>query len=587
MSESGAAGKRLAPSESHYFFRRRQGAPFPDRSMIMLSKRFRTTAVTLLILVGLCVTAAEAMTEPVMSALLGLRGADTQKKQAAYELFRKEGDASLVPILEAYKKGMLENRDGRLIIYGPRVQGPDGRKLYPLLDALSGKPLVDSDGKEQFAETLGTVMMRANRRDRKTISALVKILSLQHSDPYRRIAAIVSAGKRADAGLLPALKEQLQAGPAPNIGKALKESIAHIQLAHGNKEEKIEAAELLGGTGASRCVHSLHKAMADEGNPPEVKTAVSKALQKIERHQRIAGFIQNLFSGLSLGSILILMALGLAVIFGLMGVINMAQGEFMMLGAFTTYVVCEFFKHHVPAAGFNYYFVCAVPAAFAVTALTGMVCEWAFIRHLYGRPLETLLATWGLSLVLIQAIRVLFGDTLSLTPPDQLTGSWQVAEDIVFPLNRLFIIAFCGMCTLLFYLIERKTKLGLLLRATVQDRDTAGSLGVATRRVDSLTFGLGTGLAGLAGCVIPLYDKINPGMGQGYVVDSFMVVVLGGLGKLAGVIVGGLGLGFLTKFVEPYLQAVYGKTLVLAMIVVFLQWRPAGLFPSGGRLADE
>lgn len=553
----------------------------------MQSRKFRATAIPVLIFVGLCATVAEAMTDPVMSVLLGLRGADAQGRQAAYELFKKEGDATLVPILEAYQKGMLENRDGLLIIYGPRVQGPDGRKLYPMLDALSGKPLVDEDGKEQLSETLGASMMRAERRDRKTISALIKILSLQHSDPEKRLAAIVSAGKRADAGLLPALEKQLQESPPPDIANALKESIAQIRLTQGSKEEKIKAAEVLGTTGASRCVHSLHKALADEGNPPEVKAAVTEALQNIERHQRIAEFIQNLFSGLSLGSILVLMALGLAVIFGLMGVINMAQGEFMMLGAFTTYVVCEFFKHHVPAAGFNYYFLCAIPAAFVVTAVTGMVCEWAFIRHLYGRPLETLLATWGLSLVLIQAVRVIFGDTLSLTPPDQLSGSWQVAEDIVFPLNRVFIITFCGMCTLLFYLIERRTKLGLLLRATVQDRDTAGSLGVATRRVDSLTFGLGTGLAGLAGCVIPLYDKINPGMGQGYVVDSFMVVVLGGLGKLAGVIVGGLGLGFLTKFVEPYLQAVYGKTLVLAMIVVFLQWRPAGLFPSGGRLADE
>jgi urea transport system permease protein len=281
------------------------------------------------------------------------------------------------------------------------------------------------------------------------------------------------------------------------------------------------------------------------------------------------------------------MALGLAVILGLMGVINMAHGEFMMLGAFTAYVVCELFKRYLPPEFFNYYFVCAVPAAFAVTALAGWVCEWALIRHMYGRPLETLLATWGLSLVLIQTIRVLFGDTLALTPPDWFKGSWEVAQDMVFPLNRLFIIIFCACCALLFDLVVQKTKLGLLLRATVQDRDTASSLGVPTRRVDGFTFGLGTGLAGLAGCVIPLYDKINPGMGQGYVVDSFMVVVLGGLGKLAGVIVGGVGLGFLSKFIEPFLQAVYGKAVVLAMIVLFLQWRPAGLFPSHTRLADE
>ena len=522
----------------------------------------------------------------LLQSMQELSKADKAEREQIYERLQKGGDERLVPIFEAYQAGLLENRDGKLVIYGPRVQGKDQQRLYPLTDALTGTPLLDEKRNHLFSENLGS-MMQADRQDRKSIASLVKVLSLRHSDPEKRIAAIVTAGDRADTALLPAMKQQLKERPNRKFVKTLEESIARIEIAHGDKIQKIRAAEALGRNGSSRASVALSKARENAGDDAELKAAVEAAQQQVQQYQWLVKFAQNLFSGLSLGSILILMALGLAVIFGLMGVINMAHGEFMMLGAFTAYVVCELFKRYVPDAAFNYYFVCAVPAAFAVTALAGWACEWAIIRHLYGRPLETLLATWGLSLVLIQLVRVIFGDTLALTPPDWFKGSWELAEDLVLPLNRVFIIVFSACCTLLFYLVIRRTKLGLLLRATVQDRDTASSFGVPTRRVDGLTFALGTGLAGLAGCVIPLYDKINPGMGQGYVVDSFMVVVLGGLGKLAGVIIGGVGLGFLTKFVEPFLQAIYGKAVVLAMIILFLQWRPAGLFPSKARLDEE
>ncbi len=541
-----------------------------------------------LMLSALSSTHTQAMTEAVSHALINLGNSDQAVRQQTYEVLSREGDASIVPILEAFQAGLLENREGRLVIYGPRIQTSKQKREYPLLDALTAKPLLDAKDQPLFAEELSSSMMQANRAERKTVAALIKTLSLMHADTEKRIAAIMAAGEKADASVLPALQKQLQDNPGKRIAQALSESIACIQIAHGSTAEKIQAAHLLGEHGSARGASSLRASLQDKAtSDPEFKSAVEDALAKIDRYQIRIGFIQNLFSGLSLGSILILMALGLAVIFGLMGVINMAHGEFMMLGAFTAYVVSECFKRYLPPEFFNYYFLCAIPAAFMLSACAGWLCEWALVRHLYGRPLETLLATWGLSLVLIQAVRVLFGDTLSLTPPEWLKGSWEVSGDLVFPINRLFIIGFCAVCALLFYLIVQKTKLGLLLRSTVQDRETASTLGVPIRRVDGLTFALGTGLAGLAGCVIPLYDKINPGMGQGYVVDSFMVVVLGGLGKLAGVIIGGVGLGFLSKFIEPFLQAVYGKAAVLAMIIVFLQWRPAGLFPSKGRLADE
>jgi urea transport system permease protein len=270
-----------------------------------------------------------------------------------------------------------------------------------------------------------------------------------------------------------------------------------------------------------------------------------------------------------------------------MRVINLAHGEFMMIGAYTTYVVTELFKTQLPPWMFDYAYLLALPAAFFAAALVGWLCEVLVIQHLYGRPVETLLATWGISLLLIQIVRLMFGDTTSFTPPSWLQGGWEVRPGLVFPLNRLFIIGFSAICVAGVSLLVRFTRLGLLLRATTQDRPIAAALGVPTRRIDGLTFGLGTGLAGLAGAVVPLFDKLNPGMGQGYVIDSFMVVVVGGVGQLAGAITAGMSLGFATKYIEPWLQAVYGKLAVLGLIILFLQWRPSGLFPDRGRLADD
>ena len=296
---------------------------------------------------------------------------------------------------------------------------------------------------------------------------------------------------------------------------------------------------------------------------------------------------QHTFAGLSLGSILVLLALGLSIIFGLMRVINLAHGEFMMVGAYTAYVTAEIFKSYAPPSLFDAYYLLAVPLAFLVAGAVGWLCEITIIRHLYGRPIETLLATWGISLLLIQSARLAFGDTTSFTPPRLLQGGWEIVPGLVLPLNRVFIIAFCA-CAVggVFYLVYR-TRFGILLQATTQDRPIASALGVPIRWVDGMTFGLGAGLAGLAGAVVPLYDKINPNMGQSYIVDTFMVVVVGGVGKLAGAVVAGSGLGFMTKYLEPWLEAVYGKLAVLAFVVMFLQWRPSGLFPDRGRLAED
>jgi urea transport system permease protein len=393
-----------------------------------------------------------------------------------------------------------------------------------------------------------------------------------------------------------ALQRQLDQNPKSPFTPALKEAIASIDLCTGDTAAQIAAAGVLGKIGTSRAANLLTKIVdaSDRAGNKEVHDAAVKALSSATTYQAEVRFVQNTFAGLSLGSILVLMALGLSIIFGLMGVINMAQGEFMMVGAFTTFVVAEAFKHLGPAA-YNYYLLAAVPAAFLVSGLIGFAVEWLVIRHLYGRPLETLLATWGIGLVLIWGVRKQFGDNVSVAPPRWMEGGWEMAPDLVFPLNRLYIIFFCAICIAVVYFVVNGTKLGLLLRATTQNREMASALGVPTRRVDGMTFAFGAGLAGLAGVAVPLYNKINPNIGQEYIVDCFMVVVVGGVGKLAGAVWAGLGLGFIGKYLEPILGAVpslasgasvIAKVLVLVLIIIFLQWRPQGLFPPKGRNAD-
>jgi urea transport system permease protein len=296
--------------------------------------------------------------------------------------------------------------------------------------------------------------------------------------------------------------------------------------------------------------------------------------------------IQNLFSGVSLGSILILMALGLAVIFGLMGVINMAHGEFMMIGAYATYLVQVFFVSWFPAAS-GWFLAFSFPAAFLAAGAMGMLIEATIIKRLYGRPLETLLATWGVSLLLIQIARTIFGDLTAVQTPPFLGSGWEILPGLVLPYNRLFIIVLTtaivtGM-TLLFF----KTTLGMKVRAVTQNRAMSACLGVRTRRLDCVTFGIGTGIAGVAGCALTQIGNVDPGMGQNYIVDSFMVVVTGGVGKLVGAVFAGFGIGTLNKFLEPFFQAVYAKVILLGLVILFLQWRPSGLFPAKGRHEDN
>nr|NIO11810.1 urea ABC transporter permease subunit UrtB [Deltaproteobacteria bacterium] len=292
------------------------------------------------------------------------------------------------------------------------------------------------------------------------------------------------------------------------------------------------------------------------------------------------------FRGVSLSSILLIMALGLAIVFGLMGVINMAHGELMMVGAYVTFVTQQYFIASFSPDVFDWYFVVAFPLAFLVTALFGLVLESTVIRHLYGRPLDTLLATWGVSLILMQAARVYFGDLTAVIAPQALRGGAQVMVGVYLPYNRVFIITLSVLIMLLVYFLLFNSNLGMRVRAVTQNRNMSACLGIPTRKVDSYTFAFASGVAGVAGWALTMVGNVDPGLGQNYIVDSFMVVVTGGVGKLAGTIWASLGIGGMNKIIEPFTGAVYGKVFILLAVILFLQRRPQGLFEAKGRSAD-
>jgi urea transport system permease protein len=331
-------------------------------------------------------------------------------------------------------------------------------------------------------------------------------------------------------------------------------------------------------------------ALSEDGTPreedAEIREAAAAALASIERRQFWIGSVGNLLYGLSLGSVILLAALGLAITFGLMGVINMAHGEMLMFGAYTTYVVQNAFAAMWPGA-FDWYLAAALPAAFAVCALAGMLIERSILRLLYGRPLETLLATWGISLLLIQTVRTIFGaQNVAVANPAWLSGGYAAAPGLVLPYNRISIVLFALGVVALVWLLLQRTRIGLHVRAVTQNRPIAASLGVRSGRVDTLTFGLGSGVAGLGGVALSQIGNVGPELGQAYIVDSFRVVVLGGGGTLVGTVSAAMGLGMVAKFLEPISDAVLAKIFVLAFVILFIQKRPQGLFALKGRAAD-
>ncbi|MGE8406488.1 MAG: urea ABC transporter permease subunit UrtB [Pseudomonas sp.] len=429
--------------------------------------------------------------------------------------------------------------------------------------------------------------LRLNNRLRGLVDNALASHQLLDADASLRLQAAQQLQKSAQPAQVAFLDRQYAHETDAPVHAALGLALANLQLAASDPAVRLAAVRLLGETGdpmaRTRLEALLDPAVESDAG---VRTAAETSLAQVKRKLLIGELLGQAFSGLSLGSILLLAALGLAITFGLLGVINMAHGEMLMLGAYTTYVVQVLVQRYAPGA-IEFYPLLALPLAFLVSAGVGMLLERTVIRHLYGRPLETLLATWGISLILIQAIRLIFGaQNVEVANPGWLSGGLQVLPNLVLPYSRIVIIGFALFVVLLTWLLLNRTRLGLNVRAVTQNRNMAACCGVPTGRVDMLAFGLGSGIAGLGGVALSQIGNVGPDLGQSYIIDSFLVVVLGGVGQLAGSLWAAFGLGIANKLLEPQIGAVLGKILILALIILFIQKRPQGLFALKGRVID-
>ncbi|MDB5103324.1 MAG: urtB [Fibrobacteres bacterium] len=478
---------------------------------------------------------------------------------------------------------------GRMLVIGGAEEERDNETWVPLLRVLPMEPLKTATGGPAYAKLVDLVELETDREVRAMIQPVLTAMDLKSPDRLKRKSAALALGETGDAALTPLLKTARASETDAGVIQLMDEALARIDLKSADPAARAEAAARLGAIHSVNVLPEL-KAMVATDNPaeadPRVRKSVDKAIHNIESFQSFTGAVQNVFTGLSLGSILILMALGLAIIFGLMGVINMAHGEFMMIGAYATFLIQGAFQKYLPASCFDWFLPLSLPLSFLAAGGVGMVVEMTIIKRLYGRPLETLLATWGLSLLLIQTARSLFGDLTAVSTPSFLARGWEIFPQVVLPFNRIFILFLTAVIVAAVSWAFYRTSLGTKIRAVTQNRSMSSCLGIATRRVDALTFGLGTGIAGVAGCALTQIGNVDPSMGQNYIVDSFMVVVTGGVGKLAGTVISGMGIGTLNKFLEPFLQSVYAKVVLLGLVILFLQNRPSGLFPAKGRNED-
>ncbi|SAI69258.1 branched chain amino acid ABC transporter permease [Bordetella ansorpii] len=525
---------------------------------------------------GLAALAASAGAQGLDPALLApLAGDETDAKLDAIDRLGRLPDPQAAEVLKALGDGqLLATPAGRVLIER------DGGQV---LDAATGQPQARPDDAD-------SVMI--NNRLRRAISGALATSQLYSKEPAERLAAAQRLQQSSDASRLPLLGEALKRETDAQVRGALEIAQARLQLASDDPALRRAAAQALGETrnAAFRPMLAALVQTNADGSHAEpdagVREAAEAALRAIDRHMATLEWAGNLFYGISLGSVLLLAALGLAITFGLMGVINMAHGELLMIGAYTAYMVQTVFRQYLPG-WIDWYVVAALPVAFLVTALVGMALERTVIRWLYGRPLETLLATWGISLMLMQTVRTLFGaQNVEVSNPSWMSGGMTVMGGLVLSYNRIAIIVFAMLVVFFVWLLLNHTRLGLFVRAITQNRRMADCVGVPTGRIDMLAFGLGAGIAGLAGVALSQLGNVGPDLGRGYIVDSFMVVVLGGVGQLAGTVIAALGLGGVNKFLEPYAGAVMAKIIILILIVLFVQKRPQGLFAPRGRSVE-
>ena len=532
------------------------------------SFRAGLTGLALLLLTLFAASSVRAADDDALrTILMQLREADFTEKAALIETLVNMDHPRIATILGALPESRLyyQEEGDRMVI----ALGDDAE--IAIEDAITGQPLG-----QVVKRDLDRV--RVNNHLRSLIEDRLASLGLSSADPGKRRAAVDAFLRNPKPEGAARLKARLEVESDKKIQELLTAALALVDLASPDPAARVQAAKALGGWTQPEIRGPLLRVAAEDSDAT-VREAAKAALAKTEFRLQMLGWAETLFFGLSLGSVLILAAIGLAVTFGVMGVINMAHGELMMLGAYTTWLT----QQYLPV---NWSLPVAVPLAFLVAALVGIAIERSVIRFLYGRPLETLLATFGISLILQQLVRSIFSPlNRSVATPDWMSGTILLGP-LEVTLNRLVIIGFCIAVFALLWLALQRTRLGLEVRAVAQNRAMAKAMGVRSARVDALTFGLGSGIAGVAGVALSQLTNVGPNLGQNYIVDSFMVVVFGGVGNLWGTMVAGLSLGVANKLLEPWSGAVLAKILVLVFLILFIQKRPRGLFPQRGRAAE-
>lgn len=534
------------------------------------------------ILISLAFTPLNAFAQAADLPALVLQLADKSraKQSEAIDALTASGDPVVLAPLEALLNGNLYTRksDGTIWITTESATGFDLK--HPLTGAEGGSAASEEMTKANITNAIRTRLRGA-----------LGGMSLLGPDAKLRRQAADAIFKNAAPESIPLLESAIAKEIDPAVLRRMQRALAaiHYNLSD-DPQTRLKAIETLGGF-TDQDVRALLNNVVARGaagaGGEEVRAAAEKALAGVESRLEFWGLAESLFQGISLGSVLLLAAIGLAITFGVMGIINMAHGEMVMIGAYTTYMVQEIIRTSFPGM-FDASLFIAIPAAFMVSGLVGVAIERGIIRFLYGRPLETLLATWGVSLILQQTVRSIFGPTnKEVGTPAWMSGALEFDSGLALTYNRLAIIIFSLMVLGLLVLVMRRTSLGLRMRAVTQNRAMANSMGIRTGTVDALTFGLGSGIAGIAGVALSQIDNVSPNLGQSYIVDSFMVVVFGGVGNLLGTFFGAMSLGLVNKFLEPYAGAVLGKIFILVALILFIQYRPRGMFALKGRAVEH
>jgi len=539
----------------------------------------------------LAVHSLAAETTPRTNLVEAILSEDAARQTELVKGFATSGDAFIEQTLTAWRGGslyILETNDTKTPFLLDAQTDAEGRaKGTKVLD---GAVLVDGAGQPLLFSASDLTPADTTSKLRKAIKITLDLFALANPNPKLRRDAVTKLGQEQNTEYLPFFEARLKTETAKEVVKTLHEAIAVTGIVSEDEAFRVTAIEKLGAMRSITSLAFLENLEKDAKAAPakygtKTITAVRKSIYDIENYMRWGMFFGTAFRGLSLAAVLLVATLGLAITFGLMGVINMAHGEVIMVGAYCAYVTQNVFTKWFGASGggFDSYFVAALVVSFVVAACVGLILERGVIRFLYKRPLESLLATWGVSLVLQQIFRHIFGAAnVQVSSPSWLSGSF-VISDVLLAYNRIFVIGFAVFVVLLTYLLLTRTSLGLQIRAVMQNRNMASALGVRTDRVNMMTFAFGSGLAGMAGACLSQIGNVGPSLGQAYIVDCFMIVVLGGVGNLVGTVSASLGVGVTDQILQPTLGAVMGKITVLAGIILFLQWRPAGLFVTKSR----